>query len=212
LNEFLLGVKGPKNEAINIKKKVELFLKSNLHLILLENKNNLINIHSDNLFIFNVNISSKPINTLLFLNKRSNLIQQQKKNIKLRKLKIKNSEINIENKGLTIKDNKNNILLKSELIKINNETKNVNKILLNKEKEKKFLIVLNADLIKIKNILINTGLLNKKAKPVALRKLLNLDSFYIISVYNNIAKLILNSFLCCDNLNKIKKIIDYHIR
>jgi hypothetical protein len=43
LNTFLLGVKGTKLVALDIKKKVEYFLKSNLHLELFSNTGNLIN-------------------------------------------------------------------------------------------------------------------------------------------------------------------------
>ena len=66
--------------------------------------------------------------------------------------------------------------------------------------------------MKIKKILITTGILNKKSKPIAIRKFITLDTFYIIKIYNKIALLILNSFSCCDNLGDIKKIINYHIK
>jgi len=215
--------------ALDIKKKIELFLKSSLHLNLLNDKSNLINIRSDNLYIFNVNITSKPVKLL-----SSNFIQQQKKGIIIRKLKaniisLKKTKEDIKSK-YNIDDN--NLLSLNKLsVPHPKSVKKVEGISIQDtefytqgcktkliplfrgaKQEKKYLIVLNADLVKIKKILINTGILNKKARPVAMRKLLSLDSFYIISTYINIARLIWTSFSCCDNIDKIKRIIDYHIR
>jgi hypothetical protein len=183
--------------ALDIKKKIELFLKSSLHLNLLNDKSNLINIRSDHIFIFNVNITSKPVKLL-----SSNYIQQQKKGIKIRKLKaniisLKKTKKDIKSKYNT--DDKN--LLRFNILSVPHpksvkqveglsnqdtvfNTKGCNtkliSLLYSAKQEKKYLIVLNADLVKIKKILINTGILNKKARPVAMRKLLSLDSFYII--------------------------------
>ena len=210
LNTFLLGVKGTKLVALDIKKKVEYFLKSNLHLELLNNSGNLINIRSDNLFIFNVIIASKPLKTLKFYNTRSNFIQQQKKGIKIRKSKIQllktkqnNFNGNFENSNI-----QQNLSSYKKTVLFNKNSSIINQKLFNN----KYSIVLNADLTKIKRILINTGILNKKGRPVALRKLLSLDSFFIFTIYMKIGKLVLNSFSFCDNIEKIKTILDYHIR
>ena len=252
LNTFVLGIKGPKLMAIEIKNKIELFLKSSLHLNLLNDKSNLINIRSDNLFIYNVNITSKRVKIL-----SSNIIQQQKKGLKIRKSKANNLSLLHDpvtvNRGQKIKDNnkfkedtcfetedrnllavvgknfnkrkeisnqnivigKNTKYLSIRYTNVNEGNKNIKKRLAvshPNNQDKKYLIVLNANIVKIKKILINTGVLNKKAKPVAMRKLLSLDSFFIISTYINIARLIWTSFSCCDNIANIKKIIDYHIR
>ena len=213
LSEFILGVKGPKYLAFNIKKDIDLFLKSDLHLEILNNKSSLINIRSDSLFIFNINISTKSNKSLKFLKNYSNIIQQQKKSIKIQKQKGRILENKIYKPNMFSKNdiiNKKSNYLNTKMINSNN---NINIDIKNGLGIKnKYLIVLIADINKIKKILISTGILDKNSKPIAIRKFITLDTFYIINIYNKIALLILNSFSCCDNLDNIKKIINYHIK
>lgn len=235
-NTFLLGVKGPKSLSLCIKDRVELYLKSDLHLNLniVSNKNNtLFNIHSDNLYIFNVNISSKSSNSVLSLAKKrkSNEIQQRKKGIKIRKmrkehlsLKIKSSvkipKYSVEDKKLSSIKVINNIIPLEKTESLDNICNYTTRTNINKQKfvdiksnyDNKFFILLNADIIKIKRVLINSGILNNKSRPVAMRKILSLDSYYIVLVYVMIGKLILNSFSYCDNIDNIKIILNYHLR
>ena len=216
INEILIGIKGPKSLALLVKKKVEVFLESSLHLNLLNKETNLINIHSDKISCFNVVVTSLNKKRLYINNIRSNIIQQKKKGIKLRNIKA-----NFNNK----EKEKNNLIISNNVI-LNNKFFNINKIDLikkNTEGGKNSLIIksfnevtqsiiINADLVKIKKILKNSGLLNKNNRPMAVRKILSLDSYYIIYFYKEISKLIWNTFSICDNYKDILKIVNYHIR
>lgn len=220
-NEILIGVKGSKEEALNIKRKIEIFLESDLHLKILNKKTNIIHISSDKIFNFNVNISNTIKDDLSLNNKRSKVIQQRKKGIKLRNIKAMKYHKNIQ--ANTIKTNvTNSISKKSDCIPISvRKAKESVENGINKKKESlnikmpikvNYRININADLSKIKKILINTGLLNKKNKPRALTNILNWDAYHIISFYRQISKLIWNTFSVCDNYKSVFTIIDYHIK
>jgi hypothetical protein len=191
----LIGIKGSKSIALDIKKKVEIFLKSSLHLKLLNENMCLINIHSDNLYCFNVIISSKNKNQLLFNSLRNKIIQQKKKGIKIRKMKTLKSNItSLKKKNpYTLSPlssfyiNKNNIQ-NSNLGNSSNEKKDL--LFVKSSINIMYSIKINADLIKIKRLLFNTGLINKNNRPIAIRKFLNLDSYYIIQFYKRISLLI----------------------
>jgi hypothetical protein len=84
IDSFLLAFKGPKKDVLNIKKRLEVFFSSNLHIKIQDNSLNLINILSDNLVFLNVILSSKLKYSSLLVKKRSNIIQQRKKGIILK--------------------------------------------------------------------------------------------------------------------------------
>jgi NADH dehydrogenase/LAGLIDADG endonuclease/Type II intron maturase len=218
-NEILIGIKGPKVEALKIMKKLENFLESDLHLNIIEKNNNIIHIHSDNIFCFNVNISSVIKKSKLLTDKNSRIIQQKKKGIRLRKIKaMKNNKefqtINEKSQTNIVKKNKkivNKTYIHTELngVKSNIEKNRLNELIIEKIGRS---IKLSMDTNKIKKMLINTGLLNKRCKPIALTKILNWDSYFIISFYKQISKLIWNTFSVCDNYKDIVTIINYHIK
>jgi hypothetical protein len=109
---------------------------------------------------------------------------------------FKLSEKNINNKSKIIKPILNKKKIKSNNL-VNNEINN---------------IYLTVDLINLKRILYKTGILNKKGKPIAYKKIINKNPYYIITLYNNLGNLLLNYFSYSDNYSKIKKLINYQIK
>jgi hypothetical protein len=217
-NEILFGIKGPKSIALLLKKKIENFLESNLHLNLLDKNINLININSDKAICFNVIITSKNKKQLLLNDVTSKSIQQKNKN-KNKKKKILRDIKGIEyNKEMNIKK-ESKLSLFYKIINNRREQNEVKKSLMKEKnliipsfRESMNSIVIAADLEKIKRFLRNTGLLNKKNRPIAFRSILSLDSYYIINFYNEISKLIWNTFSVCDNYKDVLKIINYHVK
>jgi hypothetical protein len=157
LDSFIIGVKSNEIQAIEIKKEVDLFLKSKL---LLNNVYSYItNIRNDNLKFLDVIITSGLC---------SNSISQ----VNIRSLSFQNKDKKF--------DNKYNIVILTP----------------------RYLII---------RALINTGILNKKGKPVFMKKLLNFDVNVIISTYLNIHNFILYSFFSCDDFLNLSKLIFYYI-
>ena len=132
IDSFLLAFKGPKKDVLNIKKRLEVFFSSNLHIKIQDNSLNLINILSDNLVFLNVILSSKLKYSSLLVKKRSNIIQQRKKGIILKNnrnetslkkwVKLKNTKliktyINLIKKKILLKSDKN-------MYNVNNGNKN----------------------------------------------------------------------------------------
>lgn len=60
-------------------------------------------------------------------------------------------------------------------------------------------------------VLIKIGILNKKRKPIEIKRLLKFNINKIISTYININNLILNSFYFCHNYISLFKLISYMI-
>jgi NADH:ubiquinone oxidoreductase subunit H len=281
LDDFLLGYKGKKKEVLLFIKRIENFLKSHLHINIENGDLKLININSDKLKFLNIEIMKDNIKTITFLRKKSNIIQQRKKGICLRKMRSNTVYLNRQKKSNTKmiktiinmnkrilkfkylnkinkfyekdKDysasiynfsknfSKNNIcvndnqnldlifkkdkffneekykklnLLRDKNIHINKQKLNeINNLTKYKEKKNKiYFIAFKVDLNNIKKLLFKCGLINKKGKPIAWRKLLSKDSFYIILLYKNISNILLYSFSCCDNYINIKNLVNYHIR
>jgi len=184
-DEIIIGIKGSKNLALDIKKEVDALFESNLDLKVINKEKSLVHIPSDKIFIFNVLVSSvsliknKSINSLCLSKIKSGKFSDINKNITIKKLKGMND---------------------NQLVK------------LNKINEEKYKIILNANVKIIKILLYNSGILNKKFKPIALRKFLNLDSYYIIHFYREISLIIWCTFCLCDNSLEVLNLIFYHIK
>ena len=207
-DEFLIGIKGSKQTAIDIKKKIDILLESNLHLKLINKENSLVHIPSDRVFIFNVLISS-----------------QYRKDINVKKSSRIHNNDNPPGappgraRGRTLKlsirppfPSFPSLLSFPELCSGKSKMKETVGRGAAPLDKRRYNIIINANIIIIKKILFNTGILNNKLKPQALRKFLNLDSYYIIYFYREVSLLIWNSFSICNNYQDVLKIILYHIK
>jgi hypothetical protein len=109
--------------------------------------------------------------------------------------------------GLEVCAAQNEASLRIELLSPTEETK---PNMLNRQPEGR--VVFEAPMKLLGDMLHKKGFLDSKTQPAPIDPILNQEDHRIVAWYRSIGTGILNYYLFCDNLTKVRSIVNYHLR